>query len=181
MEEFLAGSFKTIFDHINFDGVKAEVDLVGLDRFIEDCARYAGITGAVTGIGGAATFMVGVPASIANNVAQQFRVTLAYLHTQDPDAPAPAFDDFMKIVGRSLGLDISASASNTIMITIAHTILARLGAAGAGALFPIIGAVIGGSLSYNFIWGIGKSLKAMDMAKTTPPAKPSKGRAKAAA
>lgn len=107
-----------------------------------------------------------MPLSI-NNVAQQFRVTLAALHVQNGDAAAPDFDAFMRVVGRSLGLDMEHSLTNSVLISIAHNILARLGASASGSMIPLLGAFIGGGLSYGFIKGIGKSLKALDL-KNTP-------------
>lgn len=163
MEEVLATSFRTVFDHLDHEAVRAEVDAVGFDRFVEESARLAGVTGAVAGLGGALTMIVGLPASIINNVAQQFRVTLAAVYVQQGGDTAPDFDAFMRVVGRSLGLDLEHSLTNSVLITIAHNILARLGASAAGAMIPVLGAFIGGGLSYGFIKGIGRSLKALDL------------------
>src|ERR1700759_2395749 len=63
--------FRKIFDSINQHGIQKGIDRMGVDGFIEHCARLAASTGAITGMGGAVTLIVGIPADLFNNLAQQ--------------------------------------------------------------------------------------------------------------
>ena len=163
MDEILASSFKTIFDQVDYDAIKRDVDEIGFDRFVEECARLSGVTGAAAGLGGALTMVVGVPASIINNIAQQFRITLAAIYGRGGALDKPSFDEFMRIVGASLGIPVGMKMGNAILISIANSMLARLGASSVGVMIPLIGAVIGGGLSYHYIKSIGTCLKTLDM------------------
>ncbi len=43
-------SFKRLFTHIDQLGVKQGVDRMGLDKFIEQCARLSATSGAIAGV-----------------------------------------------------------------------------------------------------------------------------------
>src|SRR5579872_1958045 len=75
-------AFRKIFDRVDKAAVKKSVDEMGLNRFIKRCARRAAATGFVSGSGGVATLVVGLPADVLNNLTQQFRVTLAVIYAK---------------------------------------------------------------------------------------------------
>src|SRR5436309_2191525 len=68
-------SFKKIFTGIDQLGVKQGVDSMGLDRYIESCARMSAATGVFSGSGGLLTMAIGVPFDLLNMITQQVRVT----------------------------------------------------------------------------------------------------------
>ncbi|WP_295799638.1 hypothetical protein [Mucilaginibacter sp.] len=72
--------FKQIFDRINQLNIKAGVDKMGLDKFIEQCAYMAAGSGVISGTGGMLTMVVGVPLDFVNLITQQFRVTMAIMY-----------------------------------------------------------------------------------------------------
>ncbi len=78
-------AFRRVFHRIDKAAVKRGVDEMGLDGFIKHCARLAATTGLVTGVGGVATLVVGVPADMLNCLTQQFRVTLAVIYAKTGD------------------------------------------------------------------------------------------------
>src|ERR1700753_2106301 len=72
--------FRKIFDSINQHGIQKGIDRMGIDGFIEHCAPLGAPTAAVRERGGAVTMIVGTPADLFNNLAQQFRVTLGIIY-----------------------------------------------------------------------------------------------------
>ena len=151
-------AFRKVFDRVDKEAVKKSVDEMGLNRFIKRCARRAAATGVVSGTGGFATLVVGLPADVLNNLTQQFRVTLAVMYAKTGQYELP-FEDFMAIVAVSIGVEAGVMVTKTALIRIAERLLARMGERTAGRLVPILGAAIGGTTNYLFIKGIGASVK----------------------
>ncbi len=158
----IAGNFKKLYDQLQNEDIKETVDDIGIDAFIDKCARYAAMSGAAAGFAGFATMVVGVPLDVVNNVFQQFRVTLAVLYHKK-GIYKPSFAEFMTIVGLSVGVEVGATIGKSVMIAIARQILVRMTASTAGKAIPFFGAVIGGSVNYGFIKLIGTSVKQLNM------------------
>jgi hypothetical protein len=150
--------FRKIFDSINQHGIQKGVDRMGIDGFIEHCARLAASTGAITGMGGAVTMIVGIPADLFNNLAQQFRVTLGIIYARRGSYTV-SFEELMSIVGVSLGLEAGLMLTREILEKVAEKLLLRMGARAGGRLIPVIGAVVGGTANYLFIKSVGASVK----------------------
>ena len=131
---------------------------MGLDGFIEHCARLAASTGAITGMGGAVTVIVGIPADLFNNLAQQFRVTLAVIYARRGSYTV-TFEELMSVVGISLGLEAGLILTRELLENVAEKLLLRMGAKVGGRLVPVIGAVVGGTTNYLFIKSVGASVK----------------------
>ncbi|MEV0728137.1 hypothetical protein [Polymorphospora sp. NPDC050346] len=157
----LSNSFE--FVHKNLDGfkIKEKVDSMGIDGYINYCALLAAGSGAVAGVGGPITFVVGVPADVANTVAQQFRVTLAVIYHRT-GRYAVSFPEFMKIVGLSLGVEVGVMGLQQVVRVVAQVILKKLTARVAGKVIPFVGAAVGGGLNYAFIKAIGGTLLAFE-------------------
>jgi hypothetical protein len=158
----LSESFKKAFESINQFEVKKGVDEMGIDGFINHCATLAAATGAASGFGGFATMFVGLPVDVINNVIQQFRVTLGVIYHKR-GVYKVSFTQLMTIVGVSIGVEVGATLTKSIMISIANKILARLSVSVAGKAVPFLGAVVGGTVNYGFIKFIGKAVKQIDM------------------
>lgn len=150
--------FRRIFDSINQHGIQKGVDRMGLDGFIEHCARLAASTGAITGMGGAVTVIVGIPADLFNNLAQQFRVTLGVIYARRGKYTV-SFEELMSVVGVSLGLEAGLLLTRELLEKVAEKLLLRMGAKAGGRLVPVIGAVVGGTTNYLFIKSVGASVK----------------------
>jgi hypothetical protein len=151
-------AFRRIFDRVDKVAVKRGVDEMGLNAFIKHCARLAAATGVVSGIGGVATMVVGVPADMLNTMTQQFRVTLAVLYVKTGDNEI-GFEDFMAVVAVSIGVEAGVMITKSVLIRIAERLLIRLSERAAARIIPVVGAAIGGATNYLFIKGIGASLK----------------------
>jgi hypothetical protein len=151
-------AFRRVFDRVDKAAVKRRVDEMGLNAFIKHCARLAAATGFVSGIGGAATLVVGIPADTLNCLTQQFRVTLAVIYAKTGDYEV-SFEDFMAIVAISIGVEAGVMITKTVLIRIGERLLLRMGERTAARLVPILGAAIGGTTNYLFIKGIGSTLK----------------------
>jgi hypothetical protein len=151
-------AFRRIFDRVDKVAVKRGVDEMGLNAFIKHCARLAATTGFVSGIGGLATMVVGVPADMLNSMTQQFRVTVAVIYAKTGDYEV-SFEDFMAIVAVSIGLEAGVMITKSVLIRVAERLLVRLSERTAARVVPILGAAIGGTTNYLFIKGIGASLK----------------------
>jgi hypothetical protein len=163
LHDYLTNALQKIYEHIEHDSIKAGVDAKGLDGFINECATLAAVTGAVTGLGGAFTMAIGVPVDVLNNVTQQFRVTLAVIYSRRGEYDRLSFDDFIQIVGVSLGLEVGAILTRQMLVNIAATIIKRMTVSAAAKTIPIFASVIGGSVNYMFIKGIGVAVKRMDL------------------
>ncbi len=150
LEQLSAGGFQKIYEQIDQLNIKKGVDQLGIDRFVTQCAILAAGSGAITGLGGITTLLVGVPLDIINLITQQFRVTLAisYHHT---GKYALRFEDFFRIVASSFKVDAGMAVSKNMMEQVAEKILLSVGAKTAERLVPVVGAVIGGTTNYLFI------------------------------
>src|ERR1700761_6409009 len=73
-------TFRKIFTNIDQLGIKQGVDKLGLERFIEQCARLSATTGVISGGGGALTMAIGIPFDLLNMITQQVRVTLGIIY-----------------------------------------------------------------------------------------------------
>ncbi|NJN91911.1 MAG: hypothetical protein HC878_17110 [Leptolyngbyaceae cyanobacterium SL_5_14] len=158
----LSQSFQKIFESINQFEIKQKVDKMGIDGFINQCAILAATTGAASGFGGFATMIVGVPFDVLNNVLQQFRVTLGVIYHKK-GVYKVSFAELITIVGVSIGVEVGATLTKSVMINIANKILIQLSASTAGKAVPFLGAAIGGSVNYGFVRAIGAAVKRIDM------------------
>jgi hypothetical protein len=154
--------FRKVFNSINQYGIKKGVDELGLDGYIKHCARVAASTGAITGVGGATSMILGLPIDLFNNLTQQFRVTLAVIYDRR-GTYAISFEVFMSVVAVSVGLEAGLIATRTLLENIAERLVIRLGASAAGRLVPVVGAFVGGTANYLFIRGIGASMKKLPL------------------
>jgi hypothetical protein len=154
--------FKRVFESINQHGIKRGVYTMGLDGFIQHCARLSAGTGAITGIGGTASLLVGLPFDVLNNITQQFRVTLAVIYERK-GVYLVDFEEFMSIVAVSLGVETGLVVTRSMLENIAERLLIRMGAKAGGRLIPIAGAFIGATTNYLFIKSIGASVKALPL------------------
>jgi hypothetical protein len=151
-------AFRRVFDRVDKAAVKKGVDEMGLNPFIKHCARLAATTGFVSGVGGIATMVVGVPADVLNTLTQQFRVTLAVIYAKTGDYEV-SFEDFMVIVAISVGVEAGVMITRSALVRIAERLLIRMSERTAARVLPLLGAVIGGTTNYFFIKGVGASLK----------------------
>jgi hypothetical protein len=154
--------FRRVYESINLYGIKKGVDEMGIDAFIEHCARLAAGTGAVTGLGGPVTFLIGIPADMINNLTQQFRVTLGVIYHRRGTYNI-AFDEFMSIVAISVGVEAGLIMTRGVLEHIAERLFVRMGARAGGRLIPLVGAVVGGTTNYFFIKGVGRSVKRLPL------------------
>ena len=152
------GGFQQIFSHIDQVSIKKGVDTMGIDKFINQCALMAAGSGAVTGIGGIGTALIGMPLDIVNLITQQFRVTMAIAYYNTGNYRFP-FEDFFKIVASSLKADTGVAISKNVMEEVAEKILMSLGSKTAQRFLPVVGAVIGGTINYLFIKRIADGVK----------------------
>ena len=112
---------------------------MGLNGFIKHCARLAATTGFVSGIGGVATMVVGVPADMLNCLTQQFRVTLAVIYAKTGDYEV-SFEEFMAIVAISIGVEAGVMITKSVLVRIAERLLVRMSERTAARIVPILGA-----------------------------------------
>lgn len=160
--ELLIETFGNAYNQLNGEQIAQAVDELGIDAFINNCASYAAVSGATTGLGGAITMVIGVPVDVINVIIQQFRVTLGVIYYKK-GVYKVSFNDFMKIVGVSLGVEVGATIGKAILISIAKQILARLTASTASKAIPFVGGVVGGSINFGFIKFVGKAVKKVNM------------------
>jgi hypothetical protein len=151
-------AFRRIFARVDRAAVKRGVDGMGLDGYIKHCARLAATTGFISGIGGAATLILGVPADMLNNLTQQFRVTVAVIYARTGEYEI-GFDDFMAIVAVSIGVEAGVIITKSVLTRVAERLLVRMSEKTAARLVPFLGAAIGGTTNYLFIKGIGAAVK----------------------
>ncbi|WP_238005258.1 hypothetical protein KZZ52_17095 [Dactylosporangium sp. AC04546] len=156
----LAGSFARVHRGLNPSKIQRRVDQVGIDRFIESCGRFAAVSGGVAGIGGAFTLMVGVPADIANVVAQQFRVTQAVIYHRTGRSAVP-YPYFLRIAGLSVDVEHSATGVEALGVAIGSAMAKMLVARGVGLMVPVAGSVVGGLFGYGYIRSRGTKLLAL--------------------
>jgi Na+-transporting NADH:ubiquinone oxidoreductase subunit NqrE len=151
------GGFKRIYNHIDQQTIKNGVDNMGIDGFINQCAMLAAGSGVVTGFGGFATMLVGVPLDMTNLVAQQFRVTMAINYYKTGRSKV-SFIELIGIIASSLKVDAGIAISKKVMEEVAEKLLLAIGTRTARRLVPVVGAVIGGSTNYLFIKKVAKDL-----------------------
>ncbi|ACU03581.1 hypothetical protein [Pedobacter heparinus] len=152
------GGFKQIFNQIDQLGIKKGVDTMGIDKFINQCALLAAGSGALTGVGGISTMLIGTPLDVINLIMQQFRVTLAISY-HNTGRYKIRFEDFFKIVASSVKADTKLAISKNVMEEVAEKILMSIGSKASRRLVPVVGGVIGGTVNYLFIKGIAKDLR----------------------
>lgn len=151
------GGFRQIFKNIDQLGIKKGVDTMGIDKFVNQCALMAAGSGALTGVGGIGTMLIGIPLDIINLITQQFRVTMAISYHKTGNYQL-RFDDFFKIVASSMKADAGLMISKNVMEEVAQKILVSVGSKAARRLVPVVGAVIGGTVNYFFIKRIAEDL-----------------------
>lgn len=154
------GGFQQIFNHIDQLTIKKGVDKLGIDGFINQCAILAAGSGALSGLGGISTMLVGIPLDLVNLITQQFRVTMAISYHNRGEYKL-TFEEFIIIVATSFKVDTGVTVTKTIMEEIAEKIMLNLGGKTAERLVPVVGAVIGGTANYLFIKRMAKSVKEM--------------------
>jgi hypothetical protein len=150
-------AFRRIFARVDKEAVKKGVDEMGLNGYIKHCARLAATTGFVSGIGGVATLILGVPADMLNNLTQQFRVTMAVIYAKTGEYEV-GFDDFMAIVAVSIGVEAGVLITKSVLTRVAERLLIRMSEKTAARVIPFLGAAIGGTTNYLFIKGIGAAV-----------------------
>jgi hypothetical protein len=154
--------FRKVFYSINQYGIKKGVDEFGLDGFIRHCARLAASTGAITGLGGGITMIVGIPVDLFNSIAQQFRVTMAIIYDRRGDYSV-TFEELMSIIALSVGADAGFILTRAVIEDTAEKLLIRMGAKAGGRLIPFVGAILGSTVNYLFIKGSAASVKKLPL------------------
>lgn len=162
LEDLQEDTFKKIFIHIDQLGVKQGVDKMGLDKFINYCARLAAATGAISGAGGALTMVVGIPFDLLNMFTQQIRVTLGIIYYNRGTYDI-SFNEFMAILTAAIQVDAGIAVTKALMERGAEKIMIRMGSKTAGRLIPVVGALIGGSTNYLFIKRMAESIKRLQL------------------
>lgn len=150
--------FKRLFTHVDQLSVKRNVDKMGLDKFIEHCARMAALSGAVSGGGGIITIAVGIPLDLVNLVSQQIRVALGIIYSAR-GAYEITFDEFLSIMAAALQVEAGIAITKTVLERSSEKMLLRLGTKTATRLIPIVGGAIGGATNYLFIKRMAKAVK----------------------
>jgi hypothetical protein len=159
-EDIQQDTFKRLFTHIDQLGIKQGVDKLGLDRFIEQCARLSATTGIISGGGGALTMAIGIPFDFLNMMTQQIRVTLGIIYYCRGTYQVN-FDEFLSIMAAALQVEAGIAITKNILERSAEKIMIRMGSKTAGRLIPIVGGVIGGTTNYLFIKRMAESVKKM--------------------
>ena len=153
-------AFKRIFTHVDQLGIKQGVDSLGIDRYIEQCARFSATTGALAGGGGALTMVIGIPFDLMNMITQQIRVTLGVIyHTRG--TYQISFDEFLTIMAQAMQIEAGITITKAILERASQRILTRMGSKTASRLIPIVGAFIGGATNYLFIKRMAESVMKM--------------------
>lgn len=153
-------TFKKLFTHIDQLGVKQGVDKMGLDRFIEHCARLSATTGVISGSGGALTMAIGIPFDLLNMITQQIRVTLGIIYYTRGTYQI-GIDEFLSIMSAALQVEAGIAITKNILERGAERMLVKVGSRTAGRLIPIVGGIIGGATNYLFIKRMAESIKRM--------------------
>ena len=157
MNYLVKGGLQHLFNRINQLAVKKGVDSMGIEKFVNQCALFAAGSGAITGAGGFATMLIGIPLDVVNLLTQQFRVTLAISY-HNTGSYKLQFEDFVKVLAVSLKVDAGLTITKNIMEEIAEKLLINIGSKTAKRLVPVIGGIIGGSVNYLFIKRVAKTL-----------------------
>ncbi|MDB5022547.1 MAG: hypothetical protein JWP78_302 [Mucilaginibacter sp.] len=159
-EDLQQDTFKKIFTHIDQLGVKQGVDKMGIDRFIEQCARLSATTGVISGSGGALTMAIGIPFDLLNMITQQIRVTLGIIYYHR-GTYSIGFDEFLSIMAAALQVEAGIAITKNILERSAERVLVRMGSKTASRLIPVVGAIISGATNYLFIKRMAESIKRM--------------------
>lgn len=160
MGKLSEGGFQQIFNHIDQLTIKKGVDKLGIDGFINQCAILAAGSGALAGLGGISTMLIGIPLDLINLITQQFRVTMAISYHNRGEYKL-TFEEFIIIVATAFKVDTGVTVTKTLMEELAEKIMINLGGKTAERLVPVVGAVIGGTANYLFIKRMAKSVKEM--------------------
>jgi hypothetical protein len=152
--------FKRLFTHVDQASVKQSVDRMGLDKFIERCARMAAVSGAIAGGGGVFTIAIGIPLDLVNLISQQIRVTLGIIY-YTRGAYEITFDEFLSIMAVALQVEAGVAITRNVLERVSEKLMVRLGTRTAGKLIPIIGGAIGGATNYLFVKRMAESVKRM--------------------
>jgi hypothetical protein len=153
-------TFKKVFTNIDQLGIKQGVDKLGLERFIEQCARLSATTGVISGGGGALTMAIGIPFDLINMLTQQIRVTLGIFY-YNRGTYQITFDEFVSIMAAAMQVEAGIVITKNILERGAERMLLRLGTKTASRLIPVVGAVIGGATNYLFIKRMAETVKRM--------------------
>jgi hypothetical protein len=159
-EDLQQDTFKRIFTHIDQLGVKQGVDKMGLDKFIEQCARLSATTGVISGSGGVLTMAIGIPFDLLNMITQQIRVTLGIIY-YNRGTYQIGFDEFLSIMAAALQVEAGIAITKNILERGAERVLVRMGSKTATRLIPVVGAIISGATNYLFIKRMAESIKRM--------------------
>jgi hypothetical protein len=152
--------FHKIFEQIDQLKIKQGVDKLGLEKFINQCALMAAGSGALTGLGGATTMLLGIPIDMMNLITQQFRITMAINYYYRGDHRI-GFDEFIKIVATSLKVDAGVTVTKNILEEVAEKMILNMGSKAAERLVPVVGAAIGGTANYLFIKRMSERVREM--------------------
>jgi len=157
LDDLQQDTFRRLFTRIDQLGVKQGVDKMGLDRFVEQCARLAATTGVISGGGGALTMVVGIPFDLLNMITQQFRVSLGILYYHRGTYTL-SFDEFMDILTAALQVEAGVAVTKALLERGTEKMMLKMGSKTAGRLIPVVGAIIGGTTNYIFIKRLAGSL-----------------------
>ena len=152
--------FKKLFTQVDQLSIKRNVDKMGLDKFIEHCARMAALSGAVSGGGGIITITLGIPLDLVNLVTQQIRVALGIIY-YTRGAYEITFDEFLSIMAAALQVEAGIAITKSILERTSEKLLLKFGTKTATRLIPVVGGVIGGATNYLFIKRMAESIKRM--------------------
>lgn len=151
-------AFRKIFTNIDQLGIKQGVDKLGLERFIEQCARLSATTGVISGGGGALTMAIGIPFDMLNMLTQQVRVTLGIMY-YNRGSYHITFDEFVAIMAAAVKVDAGIEITKSLLERGSERMLLRMGSKTAARLIPVVGAVISGTTNYLFIKRMAESVK----------------------
>lgn len=157
LADLLATAFERIYDKINKEDIKTHVDEKGIEDFIDHCAWLAGASGAIGGFGGIITMLAGLPADTTYRIIQHFRVTLGIIYAKTGNLDL-SFEQFMKIIGASLGINIAKGVGRVVLSNIAKKMLVKISAKSLGRAVPLVGAAVGGTINYSYIKNVAKSM-----------------------
>ena len=151
-------AFRKVFTNIDQLGIRQGVDKLGIERFIEQCARLSATTGVISGGGGALTMAIGIPFDLINMITQQIRVTLGIIY-YNRGTYHITFDVFVSIMVSVMHVQAGIVITKNILERGSERMLLRLGSKTAARLIPVVGAVISGTTNYLFIKRMAESVK----------------------
>jgi hypothetical protein len=150
--------------------VRPLVDEKGIDQFVEDAARSAAAAGAVAGVGGAPTFLVGFTADTVNLVFQHVRVAMAVVYARTGRySRRPS--ELLPILALSLGRRLPGTLGVQALVSmVAAAMAARLGKRFLGKAVPLVGVAFGGVVNYRYIKGVAQVLQDAPLHELAPTA-----------